>query len=304
MPDDFDARHALVERAMADSKAFKVQQLVAEWNAKAHGLACQDAFDEIRADIEPALLALDEGPTTLEYNPDLVAPAYWTKVWFHRTAGGWDACDYNGFVHGELVHKRLVAKSFPGDIFAQRRLAAEQAPKATYRRILDCGASSGHYTQALSQVYPDAEVWGVDLSPRMLEHARRVGNAKGYAWKLFVRAAEDTGFEAESFDLVTSYIILHEMPPRAIKAWLVEALRLLEPGGDLVASDVSRYADLDKMTSWRADWAAKFGGEPYWRASASLDLKALAEEVGFVDVEAYAAGPRQYPYILRGRKPG
>lgn len=302
-PDDMDERHALVEEKLADSKPFKISQLWGEWHAKVHGQACQDAFEEIRDVVVPQLKALDDGPATLDYNEGFEAPSYWTKVWFHRTTGGWDAGDYNGFVHGELVHKRLVAKSFPGDIFAQRRLAAQQAPKDTYSRILDCGAASGHFTQALQETYPDAQIWGIDLSPRMLEHARRTANAKGYPWKLSVRAMEDTGFEAESFDLVASYILLHELPPRIIRQWLEEAFRILEPGGDLIASDVPRYADLDKMEAWKADWAARFGGEPYWRAAASMDVKAAAEEVGFVDVETYTFEPRNYPFILRARKP-
>ncbi len=303
MPDDMDERHALVEERMADSKPFKVAQLLGEWGAKVHGQACQDAFNEIEAELEPKLRALDEGPATLDYNEGFEPPAYWSKVWFHRTTGGWDACEYNGFVHGELVHKRLVAKNFPGDIFAQRRLAAGHAPKDSYKRILDCGAASGHFTQALQETYPDAEIWGIDLSARMLEHARRTANAKGYSWKLFVRPMEDTGFEAESFDLVASYILLHELPPRIIKQWLEEAFRLLEPGGDLIASDVPRYFEMSKMDSWRADWAARFGGEPYWRASASLDVKALAEEIGFVDVDTHTFAPINYPFILRARKP-
>ena len=45
---------------------------------------------------------------------------------FHRTHGGWDAGPYNGFVHGELIHKKYVSQVFPGDIYGNRRLVLNQ----------------------------------------------------------------------------------------------------------------------------------------------------------------------------------
>ena len=39
---------------------------------------------------------------------------------------------------------------------------AREAPRRDYRKILELGTSSGHYTVALSEVFPEAEIWGVD----------------------------------------------------------------------------------------------------------------------------------------------
>jgi ubiquinone/menaquinone biosynthesis C-methylase UbiE len=247
---------------------------------------------------------LDNGPTEFDTTP-ASPPAYWAETDFHRTAGGWDASPFNGYVHGEVLHKLMLAKMFPGDIFAQRRDAARAAPRRDYARILDMGASSGHYTVALSEVFAHAEITGIDLSPRMLEHARRSGNARQAAWPVFVRPAEDTGFAGGSFDFVTSYNLLHEMPPPVIEAVLAEAFRLLTPGGDMLMSDVPRTADLDRMTAWRFDYVAKWGGEPFWRASAAMDLAEAARRAGFVDVRAGGIGPAptRHPYVLQGRKP-
>jgi SAM-dependent methyltransferase len=119
-----------------------------------------------------------------------------------------------------------------------------------------------------------------------------------------VRAAEDTGFADASFDLVASNILLHELPAPAVEAVFREAFRLLEPGGDIVFSDTPRYADIDKMSSWRHDWIARTVGEPYWREAAMIDLKALLTEIGFVAVEDHGVGPAKYPYMIRATKPG
>ena len=218
------------------------------------------------------LKAAETGPARLTLDPGLVAPDYWQGVEFHRTSPGWDGHDCMGFVHGEIIHRKMVDRMYPGGIFRQRRAVAGMAPRDDYKRILDMGCSSGHFTAALADAYPRAKITGVDLSRRMLEHAWRTANVNGWDWDLYQRAAEATGFADTSFDLVASYIILHEMPADAIRATFAEALRLLEPGGDMLMSDVTRYADLDRLAAWKADRSAKFGGEPFWREFASLDL--------------------------------
>ena len=133
----------------------------------------------------------------------------------------------------------------------------------------------------------------------MLEHALRTANSHGWGWQLWQCPAEATGFANASFDLVASYILLHELPETAVRAVFAEALRVLEPGGQMLMSDVTRYADLDAQAVWKADRAARFGGEPHWRESAQLDLAAIAHDAGFCDVSATGI----YPHVVMGRKP-
>lgn len=299
LPDDLDERDAMIESALADSNAYATQRLMGDWHSRAHGKIAIEAFEEIKPDLQPLIDAASHGSASLTLDPDFAPPAYWDGVHFHRTAGGWDGHEYMGYVHGEIIHKKMVARFFPGGIFAQRQAVAEMAPKDSYARILDMGCSSGHFTTALNNVYPGAQITGVDFSARMLEHAHRTANANGWNWDLYQRAAEDTGFDDGSFDLVASYIILHEMPASAIRETFAEAFRVLEPGGDMIMSDVTRYADLDKLSEWKADRGAKYGGEPHWRESASLDLAALAKELGFVGVSATGI----YPHVLIASKP-
>jgi SAM-dependent methyltransferase len=304
LPDDLDARAAHVEGALADAKAWRTMQLMGEFHARNHGPLAAEAFTEILPDLQPTLDALDrDGTTTLETPDGFTPPAYHVGVDFHRTTGGWDAFRYAGYVHGELIHKLMVEKLYPGGIFRQRRAVAALAPRRDYADILDMGCSTGHYTLALQETFPNARITGVDCAIRTLEHARRVGNEKGYNWRLILAAAEETGLPDASFDLVTSYILLHELPAGAVAGVFCEAFRVAKPGADMVMSDVTRYAAMDKLAVYRADALATNGGEPWWRQSASLDLKEIAEAAGFVDVKSEGMNGGLYPWVVTGRKP-
>lgn len=303
LPDNLDQRAEYISSRIKLSKAIRTRRLIGEWHARNHGRIATEAVEEVLPELEADLVALDKGGTTLKLDPDFEAPAYWQGVEFHRTEGGWDGHEYAGYIHGEIIHRRMVDAIFPGGIFKQRAAVAARAPKDHYDRILDMGCSTGHFTAALAEAYPNSEIFGVDLSQRTLEHCRRVGNAMNCSWSLHQARAEDTKFDDASFDLVTSYILLHEVPAKIVKAIFAEAFRLLKPGGDLLMSDVARYSDLNKLDVWRADQGARNGGEPHWRASASLDLGQVARDVGFVDVTAGGEGPFAYPHVVQGRKP-
>ena len=305
LPDDLDERHQAVTGVLSSEPGYRVQQTIGEWHSRQHGLIAMNAFEELKPGVTELLARYDEGPSRLIADEDFKAPDYFDGVEIHRTRGGWDGHPYMGFVHGEIVHRLIVEATYPGGIFKQRRMVAGLAPRDSYGRILEMGCSTGHFTRALAATYPDAEITGVDVSIRTLEHALRTGNSCGYRWQLYLRAAEDTGFDDEHFDLVTSYILLHEMPADAIRASFAEAYRVLKPGGDLLMSDVARYAHLNKVQEWQADQLARFGGEPFWRESASLDLVAALADAGFEEVDGRAIGNQgyPYPYVVTARKP-
>lgn len=301
---DLDERMTEVEATLQRKPNFGTYALLSDWGSTNHGRFAIESFEAVRADVEPRLQALRAGPCRVEVPAGYEPPDYTRGVEFHRTTGGWDGHEYMGFIHAELIHRHYVYKLFPGDIFRQRRRVLDELPPRRFERILEVGASSGHYTTMIQDKFPDAQITGVDTSVRFLEQAQRVANEHGWPWRLRVAPGEDTGLPAGSFDLVTSYILLHEIPARVVRGVFAEAFRVLEPGGWLLMTDVTPFWAQDRMTEFWSFWMAQHGGEPYWRESASLKLDEVCREVGFVDAKTYGLEGKPYPWVTIARKPG
>ncbi len=105
-------------------------------------------------------------------------------------------------------------------------LALEDVPAPS--RVLDLGTGTGVVALALAERYPEAEVVGIDLSPAMIEEARRKLPADPASRVRFeVGDASSLAYPAGSFDLV----VLSNMIP-----FYDELARVVAPGGTLVLS--------------------------------------------------------------------
>lgn len=302
---DLDERATQV-LAVADSDPeFRASDLCREWYCLNHGKVAAEAFNEAATEITPQLDQLNVGATSLDPNPSMSPPKYWSDHWIHRTHGGWDGHPYMGFIMAELVHGYLVRKIIGSDLSEPRREVAEICAALAPRRVLELGCGPGQYTRALATAIPTAELFACDISLRQLEEARRRLNRDGQSVKLLRRAGEETGLPANSIDLVTAYAILHELPRSAIEGIYKEAFRVLAPGGELIFADVPPYAQLKPLLQWQVDFAASREGEPFWRESATMDMTAALARIGFVDIKCYGLRPGDYPFpwMTRARKP-
>lgn len=108
------------------------------------------------------------------------------------------------------------------------------------RLALDFGCGVGRLTRALASRY--TEVVGVDISPSMLEQARRL-NAHLANVRFVENAQPHLAFIPDaSVDLVYSVITLHHIPPPLQCAYIAEFLRMLAPGGMAIFQIASDYA--------------------------------------------------------------
>jgi len=105
-------------------------------------------------------------------------------------------------------------------------------PFAKKEDALDFGCGVGRLTEAIARHFK--RVIGVDLSPAMIEHARKFQKSDARVEYLVNETADLRLFGDASFDLVYSSITLQHMPARYAKRYIAEFLRVLRPAGMLI----------------------------------------------------------------------
>ncbi len=146
---------------------------------------------------------------------------------------------------------------------------------------IDMGCSVGNSTLPYIDGFPDAEVHAIDVGASMLRYAHARAEALGKRVHFSQQNAEHTNFADESFDLVVSHILLHEIPPSSVRKVMQESYRLLAHGGMMIHVEAPLYRHLDVYTQFIYDWETANNNEPFWSAVRDLDLVSLATEAGF-----------------------
>jgi len=112
--------------------------------------------------------------------------------------------------------------------------------RPTREQILDVCTGTGAVALGLAKL--NNSVSAIDLSPEMIEIARKKDSAKQINWQ--VQNSTQLKFPTASFDLITISFGLHEMPVALAQATLTQCARLLKPGGKIVVMDFHRGQSL------------------------------------------------------------
>jgi ubiquinone/menaquinone biosynthesis C-methylase UbiE len=231
---------------------------------------------------------------SLTLNPTLPIPDYAAAVDIHVMPGGFHTdLGPDDVFAGALYDRGVYLFATEGlgplnDELGQSTVNSlqHQFPHFRPQHILDLGCGVGHATLPLVAAYPDAEVHALDLAAPMLRYAAARSAALGMSVHFSQQDARQTDFPDASFDLVTSTLLLHEMPRKAILALLRECNRLLRPGGVMVHHDLLRWPD-DPFDSFMMGWTTRHNNEPYERASGTLDFVKENEAVGFLSKDVF-----------------
>lgn len=123
------------------------------------------------------------------------------------------------------------------------------------RQILDIGCHGGTFTEIISQKFPQAKVFGIDISPEAIKYGRKRRPKINFQ----VANAQQLPFPDKSFDLVTCFDTFEHLPDS--QTVLVEIKRVLTDNGEVIFLIPTENL-LFKMVWW---FWTKFGpGRVWW----------------------------------------
>ncbi len=226
---------------------------------------------------------LDTQSANAELATDLELPEYYVGVDIHQHPGGIWSDELAGFVYERGARTTIPTAAEQHDELHDR-FTALIAEDGEPQRILDMGCGFGKSSAPLAAQFSNAQIDAVDLSAPCIRLAAHLAG-EPHAGNVRYRQmdARQTDYGDSAFDLVTSTMLLHEMPPKAIEDLLEEAFRVLKPGGRMVHLDF--YAIPDAFRRFLHYGHGRRNNEPFMQPLASLDLAALLESKGFRDIE-------------------
>ena len=203
-------------------------------------------------------------------------PAYYRRNFHWQTDGYFSE-------HSAEVYELGVELLFRGTADVMRRqiippitrfLRSESAT-----RLLDVGCGTGRTLHQIARTHPTMQLWGVDLSPAYVRHARKQ-LAELAEVTLAVENAEALPFADGAFDIVTSVYLFHELPRNARRNVVREMHRVLRAGGLLVIEDSAQIAESAEIETALREFPREFH-EPFYADYLGDDLASVLAECGF-----------------------
>ena len=250
-------------------------------------------IDTVERNLETMIDNLDKHQAIgrLEIDESLEIPRYLTAYDIHQQPGGY---------HSEMIEKDISpgavydislpiysrnAMGEENDLLAQAIIHYIDKNIGTLqpKEILDMGCGIGNSTLPFSKKYPNSKVVGVDVALPCLRYAHARANALGVEADFSQQNVEKTKYDSESFDLVTSTLLLHETSHDAVPKIIQECFRLLKPGGWMIHLDVYPFhkKEEEPLYDFLKDWEVTNNNENFSGALRKMNIKKIIEDAGF-----------------------
>jgi SAM-dependent methyltransferase len=236
------------------------------------------------------------------HNADLSYPDYY-QASFHGYDRGhlcWDAA-FEFEVAANAVHSSLYPEAgAKGDRCLRDSYHDVLKAKLGYepKQVLDLHCTVGLSTFILQENYPQAKVTGLDFSPYYIALAHYNGQIKQTNIDWIHALPEATGLADQSFDLVSAFLLFHEMPQEPTRRIFREVRRLVTPGGCFTLMDMNPRSQA-YLTMPPYVMALLKSTEPFMDQYFALDLEQELLAAGFDQVEITPNSSRHRTAIAR-----
>ena len=246
----------------------------------------------------------NSGPGSLRLNPDLKLPEY-TKHEIHIQPAGYVGDPFSGYLNYYGVNNFYGGSNYNDEV--QDNIVKRVLPPTDNKveKILDIGCATGRLTFSLKKKFPKAEVYGLDVGGPMVRFAHMRGVDLGEDVHFVQELAEDTKFPDNHFDLVTAYILFHEVTSEAQDKIIAEVKRILRPGGVFFPIDFrtgKQAGDDSPYKQFFVWWDHVYNGEPWRVEYASRDFADVIRSHGF-DVNEDIPAARRGMGSIKAIKP-
>jgi len=187
--------------------------------------------------------------------------------------------------------------------------ARELSGIAGAARVLDVGCGGGQRLAFLAEALPDAELCGLDLSPRQVARAARRTRTHGDRVTVVEGSALDLPFDDGHFDLVVSFGSIKHWPD--MRRGVSECARVLAPNGTMLVGECDLGCRLDDARAFIDRWrmpgllhTVALAVFRTWVAGQGIDLddgRALLADLPLVDARAERIPDTPF-MVLRGRR--
>ncbi len=251
-------------------------------------------IDTVERNLDSMIDDLDNHQSigSLDIDESLDIPKYLTAYDIHQQPGGYHSENIEKDISAGAVYDISLpiysrnAMGEENDLLAQAIIRYIDDHLKTFQpqEIMDMGCGIGNSTLPFSKKYPDSKVIGVDVALPCLRYAHARANALGVEAHFSQQNVEKTSYDPESFDLVTSTLLLHETSHDAVPKIIQECFRLLKPGGWMIHLDVYPFhkKEEDPLYDFLKDWEVINNNENFSGALRNMNMRKIIEDAGFL----------------------
>ena len=254
-------------------------------------------FDQILGNPESTFYLAGAASVHMKVGEDYQAYVEHFRAGTHTSYQAHDAAFMEEVANALVALPRIFLDLvLPGMPSLQSRLQSDA-------RVLDLGCGAGWAIVQIAERFAAARCVGLDIEPHSIEMAKQLILDRDLSTRCEARLGSAELAETGAYDIVTSFLVIHEIDPKLKDAAFQHVVRALKPGGYFLIFDEAypeTDEDLRRMPTRFAALAQWYEVTYGNRVNTRSELLKLCDKVG-LEVESDQGFSRFH--IILARKP-